>query len=47
MLRKAAVVLADVVAHDIVFTVIAGYHVEYVEGRVVVYSVDQYGKASC
>jgi len=47
VLRKAAVVLADVVAHDIVFTVIAGYHVEYVEGRVVVYSVDQYGKASC
>ena len=38
--RKPAVLLADVVAQDIVFTVIVGYHDEYVRDRVVVYSVD-------
>ena len=47
VLHKAAVVLADVVALDIVFTVIVGGHREYLEGRAVVYSVDQYGKATC
>jgi hypothetical protein len=46
VLRKAAVVLADVVDFDIVFTVIVGYHLEYLAGRVVVYSVDQHGKAT-
>jgi hypothetical protein len=47
VLRKAAVVLADVVALDIVFTVVVGGHREYLEGRTVVYAVDRYGKATC
>ena len=47
VLRLPSVVLADVVARDIAFTVIVGYHVEYVKDRIVVYSVDRYGKAIC
>lgn len=45
--RAPGVVLADAEGAEIVFSVVIGGHAEYLKDRVVVYSVNRYGKATC